>query len=174
MSEPQQHPTPEPSDEEKIATLEAHYNACWACIQAGAQRSCQHLIERGEEGRMHINPTAILLTIAANSLAFPNREHHDVSPIETRLLEAFLRAGLDPVQQYAIAGYIVDFAFPRARLVVEADGKEYHQDQAREDRRDEAIRHAGWHIVHFSGSTIWRDADMCVKSVYRLARSSLV
>ena len=109
-----------------------------------------------------------------NQLAFPNRDQHDASPIETKLLEAFYRAGLEPVQQYGIAGYVVDFAFPRARLAVEADGHDYHQDEAREKRRDEAIRRAGWHIVHFRGSTIWRDPDTCVRSVYRLARSSLV
>lgn len=162
------------TDAEKIAYLEAHYNACWGCISAGAQRSCKHLAERGEADRMRIKPGAYLLTLTANAAAFPDRGDQSPSPIELSLLEAFWRAGFQPVQQCPIAGYIVDFAFPKARLAVEADGGDYHQDDEREHTRDEAIRRAGWHIVHFKGSTIWRDADTCVRSVYHLARSSLV
>ncbi len=175
MSEPVRIRLPDDrSDAEKIAWLEAYYKACWPCIQAGAHRSCQHLTERGELERMRIKPVAWVESLVANQAAFPDRGDQSPSPIETELLAAFWRAGLDPVQQYRIRGYIVDFAFPRARLVVEADGRDYHQDEARERTRDEAIRKAGWHIVHFTGSAIWRDADTCVRSIYRLARSSLV
>jgi hypothetical protein len=131
----------EPSDDEKIAYLETYYNACWGCISASAQRSCRHLQERGEADRLRIKPAAYLSTLMANTVAVPGRADQSPSPIEMALLEAFWRAGLEPVQQYKIAGYIVDFAFPRARLAVEADGHDYHQDATHERQHLARPRH---------------------------------
>lgn len=173
MSEPKRRVDGPTTDAEKIRILESHYRACWACIQVGAEHHCQHLKEQAQEIRP-IDVTPFMSTVTALNDAGLSGRPNSVSPIETHLLEAFWRAGLEPLQQYGIAGYVVDFAFPRARLVVEADGAEYHQDAERERIRDEAIRRAGWHIVHFAGRDIFDHADECVMQVYRLARSSLV
>jgi very-short-patch-repair endonuclease len=182
MSEPVPLRQPEPSDDEKILAVERYYRACWACISAGAHHKCRHYAERRIEPALNDMLVssiiqkwmATLETEQANVRAFRGEHHPDASPIEVRLLQAFWDAGLEPVQQYGIAGYIVDFAFPRARLAVEADGADYHQNTLRERTRDEAIRRQGWHIVHFTGSAIYNDAASCVRDVYRLARSSLV
>lgn len=172
----------EPTDTEKIVAVERYYKACWACITAGAHHKCRHYAERRVDpalDEMRVGSEiqkwmATLETQEANVRAFRGSYRPDASPIEVRLLQAFWDAGLEPVQQYEIAGYVVDFAFPRARLAVEADGDAYHQDSDRERRRDEEIRRQGWHIVHFTGSAIYNDAASCVRDVYRLARSSLV
>lgn len=175
MTEPLRRVDGEITDDEKIRILEAHHRACWACIQAGAQHHCKHIAERSQDMKPLL-PSIVSLTstvVALNEAGMAGGEN-SVSPIETRLLEAFWRSGLDPVQQYQIGPYTVDFAFPRARLVVEADGAEYHQDAEKERARDEAIRRRGWHIVHFDGSVIHSDPDGCVMQIYRLARSSLI
>lgn len=182
MSEPVPIRQPEPTDAEKILAVERHYRACWACISIGTHHKCRHYAERRVDpaldemrvGNQLQKWVAEHETLEANVRAFRGAYRPDASPIEVRLLQAFWDAGLEPVQQYPITAYIVDFAFPRARLAVEADGDAYHQDSDRERHRDETIRRAGWHIVHFTGSAIYNDAASCVRDVYRLARSSLV
>src|SRR3990172_2441239 len=65
-----------------------------------------------------------------------------MSPIELKLYEAMRREGLSPTPQFCIEGYFVDFAFPDARVAVEADGAAYHHAERRErDRkRDWVLR----------------------------------
>ena len=167
------------SEPEDIALIEARYRACWSCIQVGAHHHCRHWWEQKQErdlddtriGRTLTHWAAAVETKDANLVAFNGSLPAEASPIEVRLLEAFWRAGLDPKQQHGIAGYIVDFAFPKARIAVEADGEAYHQDAERERRRDAAIMQQGWYIRHFTGKEIWRDADACVAIIYKLCRA---
>ncbi len=163
-----------------VAQLERQYRRCYACILAGAT-ACEHLTERRRQAALDETRVGFILerwtaqhaTEAANLQAFRGELDPAASPIEVRLLQAFWQRGLDPVQQYRIGPYTVDFAFPRARLVVEADGAAYHHDQERERRRDEEIRRRGWHIKHFTGTDITRDADACVREILTLARSTI-
>jgi hypothetical protein len=97
----------EPSDDEKIAYLETHYNACWGCISAGAQRSCQApTAERGEADRMRIKPDAYLSTLTANTdsrARIAPTSHRARS--RWRLLEAFWRRrASNPSSSTKIAG----------------------------------------------------------------------
>lgn len=86
-----------------------------------------------------------------------------MSPIELKLYEAMRREGLSPIPQYCIQGYFVDFAFPNARIVVEADGAAYHQAERRDrDRqRDWVLRRHGWKVLRFRGTTIHERATNC-------------
>jgi len=86
-----------------------------------------------------------------------------LSPIEFQLYEEMRRDGLLPFLQYCIEGYFVDFAFPDVRVAVEADGVAYHcgERYARDRKRDWVIQRAGWKIMHFNGSTIYRKAGNC-------------
>jgi very-short-patch-repair endonuclease len=92
-----------------------------------------------------------------------------MSPIEVKLYEAMVRESLDPIPQFCIEGYFVDFAFPRVRVAVEADGAAYHQG-ARRDRdrkRDWVLQRHGWKILRFYGSTIHEKAANCAYVVKR-------
>lgn len=112
------------------------------------------------------------------------------SPIQARLAEALVVAAapyaprpetLDIESEYIIEGaatqwwhdksrnFRADFAirlfrpsrtFEHARLVVEADGKDFH-DAARDARRDEMLLKAGWQTIRFTGREIYRDARGC-------------
>src|SRR3546814_17269570 len=52
-------------------------------------------------------------------------------------------------RQMPIAGYIVDFACPEHRLIIEMDGPSHSYDQniARDIRRDERLAASGWQVV---------------------------
>src|SRR5882724_11143207 len=56
-------------------------------------------------------------------------------------------------RQFPIPPYIVDFACIEARLIVEADGGQ-HVESVRDERRDTALRRAGWHILRFWNNDI--------------------
>jgi very-short-patch-repair endonuclease len=67
-----------------------------------------------------------------------------------------------------IAGYIVDFAAPAARLVVEVDGGYHAQRRAADARRDARLRRAGWRVVRVSAAAVCRDVQAVVAGLVRL------
>lgn len=86
-----------------------------------------------------------------------NAEPSTESRFETRLLQAIRQAGLPlPVRQYEITDgdrFIarVDFAYPWAKLAIEADGYRYHSGreawEADLERRGD-ITALGWLVIH--------------------------
>jgi very-short-patch-repair endonuclease len=124
------------------------------------------------------------------------------SPLESMLLEAFFASGFfdrlavpsDVVvgsgpfglllQQVTVPGldkrYRLDFAIMSAEeslfLAVEVDGHQFHEAtpyQAQNDKsRDRKLTAAGWQVLRFTGSEVFRDAAACVREVLEiLARS---
>ncbi len=83
-------------------------------------------------------------------------QHLDARPKESRLevkLARLLRkSGLpQPIAQFAVGAYRVDYAWPFFRVVCECDGFEWHGDRLcwkRDRRRVAAIEAADWHVVH--------------------------
>ena len=57
-----------------------------------------------------------------------------------------------------IAPYIVDFACPEARLVIEADGGQ-HAEPGDHDRRDAFLEEKGWRILRFWNNEIVENRD---------------
>jgi hypothetical protein len=103
------------------------------------------------------------------------------------VLESVLRVllatnGLAPEQtQYAVIdenGDViawVDFAYLAARLLVEADGFEFHRERAdyrKDRRRANAYCRLGWRLLQFSWEDIRLDPDYVIESVrFELAKS---
>jgi very-short-patch-repair endonuclease len=90
------------------------------------------------------------------------------SPIEAKLQEAMQEFELKPVPQYKIGAYFVDFAFPEKKLVIEADGKDFHKSSRlweRDKHRQSHIESLGWEFERFSGSFIHKYADTAAAKI---------
>ncbi len=103
-----------------------------------------------------------------------------IDPASGSVLESMLRyllhrAGLFPTSQYVVVGSDgrpvgrVDFCFVEHGLVVECDGRRWHdpKDNRTKDRhRDNALQRLGWRVVRFSWSDV-RDSKGYVLAVIR-------
>jgi very-short-patch-repair endonuclease len=93
------------------------------------------------------------------------------SPIEEILRDALIVDGLGKYMetQYQIGTKRVDFAFPLAKLVVEADGKEYHRANAaqleNDLKRDKYLARKGWRVLHIEGLAIRRTMKQCLEKI---------
>ena len=105
-----------------------------------------------------------------------------VDPLSGSVLETLTRlvlveAGLHPVTQHVVRDgslFIarVDFAWPAARLAVEADGFAYHSDREayRRDReRLNQLERLGWRVLRFT----WEDVMSRPEHVIALVRDCL-
>lgn len=110
----------------------------------------------GRPGRPGVAMMRLLLDSRDPAAAVPE------SVFERRLLRTLQRAGLPaPVLQHEIRSgrrliAVIDFAYPDARLAIEADGYRWHSERVRWDH-DRARRNRltllGWRIIHIT----WTD-----------------
>lgn len=80
-------------------------------------------------------------------------EDLDVSltPIEAWLWHDIRSLDLVLYPQYPINGMFVDFANPKAKVVIECDGEAFHVDKEKDERRDAALRNLGWRVYRITG-----------------------
>jgi very-short-patch-repair endonuclease len=76
-------------------------------------------------------------------------------------LRAHRLMGLGFRRQFPIAGYIVDFACPEKKLIVEADGSQHAQGDAvaGDEVRTVRLERDGWTVLRFWNDDIIRDID---------------
>lgn len=76
-------------------------------------------------------------------------------------LRAHRLMGLSFRRQMPIAGYIVDFACPAHRLVVEVDGSHHGEDCLAEAdaARTDKLRQLGWTVLRFWNDDVLRDIN---------------
>jgi very-short-patch-repair endonuclease len=69
--------------------------------------------------------------------------------------------GLSFRRQLPIAGYIVDFACPEYKLVIEIDGSTHGHGQqiTRDVLRDERLSRLGWHVIRVTNEEATRHLD---------------
>jgi very-short-patch-repair endonuclease len=69
--------------------------------------------------------------------------------------------GMSFRRQMPIAGYIVDFACPDHRLIVELDGSQHTHDAAitYDEERTVRLQDDGWTVIRFWNDDILRDID---------------
>jgi very-short-patch-repair endonuclease len=108
-------------------------------------------------------------------------ELHDEAPwlqsdLERRFLELVRAAGIEEPQCNAlVAGELVDFFWPRQRLVVEVDGYGVHKTKrAFEDdrRKDARLQIAGFRVVRVTADRIDHDANHLTGDLRRLIASA--
>jgi very-short-patch-repair endonuclease len=100
--------------------------------------------------------------ILPRGVAAPTR-----SALERRFLAVIRDAGLPrPAVNAVVEGYMVDFAWPAERVIVETDGWAAHGHRAafeRDHRRDADLAAAGWVVLRFTWRQL-RERPMWVAS----------
>lgn len=86
------------------------------------------------------------------------------TPIERNIWDDLRYLGLPLYPQYPALKYMLDFADPFKKICIEADGKEYHQDKARDKKRHLELEANGWTVYHIPGG----DTVRWVDEFYRL------
>ncbi|QND63560.1 endonuclease domain-containing protein [Mesorhizobium loti] len=76
-------------------------------------------------------------------------------------LRAHRLMGLGFRRQFPIAGYIVDFACPEKKLIVELDGSQHAETDAvaSDEARSARLERDGWTILRFWNDDVIRDID---------------
>ena len=89
------------------------------------------------------------------------RMRRSMTPAELKLwsaTRAHRLSGLGFRRQMPIGDYIVDFACPDHKLIVEADGSQ-HGESRTDPVRDAHLQSLGWTILRFWNDDILRDID---------------
>lgn len=91
---------------------------------------------------------------------------------ELRLWHRLRRKQIHGVQAYRqrpVAGYIVDFYIPAAKLVIEVDGSQHHTlDGFEADRRrDAALGKFGFTVLRFDNRQVLLETDAVVEEIAR-------
>jgi len=81
-----------------------------------------------------------------------------------KLLRAKRLEGWKFRRQLPIGRYIVDFACPSARLIVEADGGQ-HSENARDAVRDRWLVSQGWRVIRFWNTDILTNEEGVLSAV---------
>lgn len=136
--------------------------------------------------RWELDPGAVLVPVpgARGVARFPEVLHladaRSGSPMESRIRLAIVRAGLPaPVLQHPVPldghPYLLDLAYPRARLAIEHNGAEHlTPDRHRRDLlREQLLAAAGWRIVRFDASTVLFRPDLVAARVAAELRARL-
>jgi very-short-patch-repair endonuclease len=94
------------------------------------------------------------------------------SPFETHLMRVLRAAGL-PMQavQHQVGRYRVDFAYPGARVAIEADGFRWHSTRQQWDRdraRRNALTAVGWSVLHVTWPELRERPEEVVAAVRAL------
>jgi very-short-patch-repair endonuclease len=88
----------------------------------------------------------------------------NMTPAELKLWNA-VRAGrlmeLKFRRQVPIAGYIVDFACPAIKLIVELDGSQHGSEPnlVKDKTRTETLQSLGWKVLRFWNDDVIKDID---------------
>lgn len=73
------------------------------------------------------------------------------TPIEFSLWQDIRSRGLDLWPQLPVGRFFVDFGNPVAKVAIECDGRQWHQDAAKDAARDQELEAMGWTVIRIPG-----------------------
>lgn len=156
-----------------VHTLEEALDDALRRRLTSVRRILWRLDELGPRGRR--GSRALQGLLAARSPADPVTE----SELERRCLQLLRRSGLPlPACQYEIRarGRLVgrvDFAYPDARVAIEADGYRWHSGRIRWERdlaRRNALTSMGWSVIHVTSSDLEDRPDQIIRLIAEALR----
>lgn len=107
-------------------------------------------------------------TVRSNAMRALAKAKDGGSWIERKMGWALNEIGLNPVSQYQIDKYFVDFALPEYNIAIECDGTAWHKDEDREKKRDAVLEKLNWQVLHFPEPQILKDVASCAEEVKRI------
>lgn len=90
------------------------------------------------------------------------------SNLERIVLDALIRAGLNPEPLYILKYYTIDLALPECRLAIEVDGDYWHstpKQKSKDKAKDTFLRGRGWHVLRLPEYKIKASLEACVQAV---------
>jgi very-short-patch-repair endonuclease len=86
-------------------------------------------------------------------------------------LRAHRLMGLGFRRQYPVAGYIVDFACPSKKMIVEVDGSQHGEEESvrLDDERTARLSADGWTVLRFWNDDVLRNLDNVCLHIVREA-----
>jgi very-short-patch-repair endonuclease len=102
------------------------------------------------------------------NLARAQRQAH--IPAEKLLWRALRNrafAGFKFRRQHPIGPYVVDFACPGCKLVVEIDGESHLSRRREDERRTTLLESEGWLVLRFWNTEIYDDFEPVKEMIYR-------
>jgi len=87
-------------------------------------------------------------------------------------LRAHRLMGLGFRRQVPIGRYIVDFACPEHKLIVEVDGSQHAENLIRDQARTTYLEQQGWQVVRFWNDDVLSDIDNVCTHILRLIAST--
>ena len=96
-----------------------------------------------------------------------------MTPIEENFWSDCRQEGLILYPQFPACGYFIDFANPVAMVGIECDGREFHVDKERDERRQQCLEANGWRIYRITGrkcNESWEDSSSELPAGISLAR----
>lgn len=103
----------------------------------------------------------------ARKLEYAQAMRDHPTEAEAVLGRAMWRAGMRPRRQVIVCGYIVDFCFPRQRVIIEVDGY-YHfttKGRASDKIRTSVLTRSGYTVIRYANARVIRDAASCAKAI---------
>ena len=85
-------------------------------------------------------------------------------------LRAHRLMGLGFRRQMPIGGFIVDFACPEHKLVVEVDGSQHAANDAHDQARTAYLEQHGWQVLRFWNDDVLNDIDNVCTHILRVIR----
>jgi very-short-patch-repair endonuclease len=62
-------------------------------------------------------------------------------------------------RQYPVDRYFADFACPAARLIIELDGGQHHEDADYDAKRSEELMACGWRVLRFWNTEVMDNVE---------------
>ncbi|CUX52043.1 MULTISPECIES: endonuclease domain-containing protein [Agrobacterium] len=83
-------------------------------------------------------------------------------------------AGLSFRRQLPVSGYIVDFACPSHKIIVERDGFQHAEDAAAayDRQRTQTLEELGWTVLRFWNDDILKDIDNVCLHIIRTVKEN--
>ena len=89
------------------------------------------------------------------------------SPMEFLFLQEAQSRLPGLVSQYPVPPYVIDFAIPNKKTLIEIDGKDFH-DPIRDAKKDAYLQAQGWNVIRLTGAQVYADPVLCVLKIQEI------